>query len=63
MYLDEEGHFTDEDLAKIDEKTKIVAFAAVSNVLGMKRPIEKIIEKRMQLVPLPSLMEPNPHLT
>ena len=45
MYLDEEGHFTDEDLAKIDEKTKIVAFAAVSNVLGMKRPIEKIIEK------------------
>lgn len=45
MYLDDEGHFTDEDLAKIDDKTKIVAFAAVSNVLGMKRPIEKVIQK------------------
>ena len=40
MYLDGEGRFTDEDLAKIDEKTKIVSFAAVSNVLGMKRPVK-----------------------
>ena len=45
MYLDDEGHFTEEDLAKIDGQTKIVAFAAVSNVLGMKRPIEKVIRK------------------
>jgi cysteine desulfurase/selenocysteine lyase len=45
MYLDDKGHFTDEDLAKIDDKTKIVAFAAVSNVLGMKVPVERIIEK------------------
>lgn len=45
MYLDEEGHFTDEDLAKIDDKTKIVAFAAVSNVYGMKRPVKKLVEK------------------
>lgn len=45
MYLDETGHFTDADLAKIDNKTKIVAFAAVSNVLGMKTPIDKIIAK------------------
>lgn len=45
MYLDDQGHFTEEDYAKIDDKTKIVAFAAVSNVLGMKRPIEKVIQK------------------
>ncbi|MGE1063410.1 SufS family cysteine desulfurase [Megasphaera paucivorans] len=45
MYLDETGHFTENDLAKIDSKTKIVAFAAVSNVLGMKTPIKKIIDK------------------
>lgn len=45
MYLDEEGHFTDEDLAKIDDKTKIVAFAAVSNVYGMKRPVKELVQK------------------
>lgn len=45
MYLDETGHYTDEDLAKIDDKTKIVSFAGVSNVLGMKVPAKKIIEK------------------
>ncbi|MDY5381875.1 MAG: aminotransferase class V-fold PLP-dependent enzyme, partial [Megasphaera elsdenii] len=45
MYLDEEGHFTEEDLAKIDDKTKIVAFAAVSNVFGMKRPVKEIVAK------------------
>lgn len=45
MYLDGEGRFTDEDLAKIDEKTKIVSFAAVSNVLGMKRPVKELVER------------------
>jgi cysteine desulfurase/selenocysteine lyase len=45
MYLDDEGHFTEEDLNKIDKQTKVVAFAAVSNVLGMKRPIEKIVKR------------------
>ena len=45
MYLDKEGHFTDEDLAKIDDKTKIVSFAAVSNVFGMKRPVKDIVAK------------------
>ncbi len=45
MYLDETGHFTEEDLAKIDNRTKIVSFAAVSNVLGMKTPAKKIIDK------------------
>lgn len=45
MYLDKTGHFTDEDFAKIDERTKIVSFAGVSNVLGMKVPAKKLIEK------------------
>lgn len=45
MYLDETGHFTEDDLAKIDRSVKIVAFAGVSNVLGMKVPAEKIIER------------------
>lgn len=45
MYLDETGHFTEEDLAKIDTSVKIVAFAGISNVLGMKVPAEKIIER------------------
>lgn len=45
MYLDETGHFTEEDLAKIDERTKIVSFAAVSNVLGMVRPVKELVER------------------
>ena len=45
MYLDETGRFTEDDLAKIDRSAKIVAFAGVSNVLGMKVPAEKIIER------------------
>ena len=45
MYLDGTGHFTEDDLAKIDRSAKIVAFAGVSNVLGMKVPAEKIIER------------------
>ena len=45
MYLDETGHFTEEDLAKIDERTKIVSFAAVSNVLGMVRPVKEVVER------------------
>ncbi len=45
MYLDGEGHFTEEDFAKIDGAVKIVAFAGVSNVLGMKVPAKALIEK------------------
>lgn len=45
MYLDEAGNFTPEDLEKIDEHTKIVAFAAVSNVYGMKRPVKELVAK------------------
>ena len=49
MYLDETGHFTEEDLAKIDSRTKIVSFAAVSNVLGMKRPVKELVERAHQV--------------
>lgn len=45
MYLDAQGHFTEEDLAKIDEHTKIVSFAAVSNVLGMHRPVKELVKR------------------
>lgn len=36
MYLDESGHLKDGEINKIDETTKIVAFAHISNVLGME---------------------------
>lgn len=45
MYLDAQGHFTEEDLAKIDKNTKIVSFAAVSNVLGMHRPVKELVKR------------------
>lgn len=43
MYTDEEGHISDEEIfAKITEKTKIVSVTQISNVLGVKTPLEKI---------------------
>ncbi len=45
MYLDEHGHLKDGEINKIDEKTKIVAFAHVSNVLGMEFPVKELTEK------------------
>ena len=36
------GEFSDEELSKINEKTKIVAIAEVSNVLGITHPVKKI---------------------
>jgi cysteine desulfurase/selenocysteine lyase len=59
MYLDAEGHITEADLAKIDDRTKIVSFAAVSNVYGMKRPVKEIV--LMQSVPWPLSMGPSPY--
>lgn len=44
-YLDDDGRISlDEINAKINEKTKIVAVAQISNVLGVKNPIAKIAE-------------------
>lgn len=45
MYLDESGHLRDGEIDKIDEHTKIVAFAHISNVLGMEFPVSTLIEK------------------
>jgi len=45
MYLDEHGHLKDGEINKIDENTKIVAFAHVSNVLGMEFPVKELTEK------------------
>jgi len=45
MYLDESGHLKDGELDKIDAYTKIVAFAHVSNVLGMEFPVKEIISR------------------
>lgn len=46
LYLDERGHIKDKEAEeKITSRTKIVALASVSNVLGSIYPVEKIIEK------------------
>ena len=46
MYTDVEGNISDEEiLSKITEKTKIVSITQVSNVLGVKTPLEKIIKR------------------
>lgn len=46
LYPDAEGRLTDEEIQKkITEKTKIVAEAHVSNVLGSVYPVQKIIAR------------------
>ena len=45
MYLEDHGHLKEGELDKIDSSTKIVAFAHVSNVLGMEFPVRQIIDK------------------
>ena len=46
MYTDVESNISDEEiLSKITEKTKIVSITQVSNVLGVKTPLEKIIKR------------------
>ncbi len=45
MYLDESGHLKDGEIDKIDEHTKILAFAHVSNVLGMEFPVRELINR------------------
>ncbi|HWT76759.1 MAG TPA: cysteine desulfurase [Mobilitalea sp.] len=46
LYLDEKGHLKEEEIEeKITERTRIVALAYVSNVLGNIYPVKKIIEK------------------
>ena len=46
MYVDENGELTDEEInSKITEKTKLVSVTGVSNVLGVKNPIYKLVSK------------------
>lgn len=46
LYLNEEGGISDEEIeTKITEKTKLVAAAYVSNVLGTVSPVEKLVKK------------------
>lgn len=46
LYLDEQGHLKEEELeTKLTNKTRIVALAYVSNVLGTVYPVKEIIEK------------------
>lgn len=45
MYLDESGHLADGEMDKIDNHTKILAFAHVSNVLGMEFPYRELIKR------------------
>ncbi|MBM6762034.1 cysteine desulfurase [Megamonas hypermegale] len=46
MYTDVAGNISDEEIfSKITGKTKIVSITQVSNVLGVKTPLEKIIKR------------------
>lgn len=46
MYTDEEGHISDDEIfSKITERTKIVSITQISNVLGIKTPLKKIITR------------------
>ena len=45
MYTDERGHLKDGEMNKIDATTKIVAFAHISNVLGMEFPVEELTKR------------------
>lgn len=45
LYPDKEGRLTDDEMEKITPKTKIVALAHVSNVLGSIYPVRKIADK------------------
>ena len=45
-YLEKDGNLSEEDIeTKITEKTKIVAVTQVSNVLGLKNAVKKLVKK------------------
>lgn len=44
IYIDQQGYFAERDFSKIDYRTKIVAFSEISNVLGMKVPVERLVD-------------------
>ena len=51
IYLEADGNLSKEDIEnKITEKTKIVAAAQVSNVLGLVNPVKEIAKKALFLI-------------
>ncbi|MCR5282730.1 MAG: SufS family cysteine desulfurase, partial [Lachnospiraceae bacterium] len=49
MEPDEEGVLSGQEIAKIDEKTALVAIGMVSNVLGVRNPVEAIIKRAHEM--------------
>ncbi|QQK07247.1 SufS family cysteine desulfurase [Miniphocaeibacter halophilus] len=50
IYINKEtGKLLEEDYKKIDENTKIVSFSHISNVLGMKLPVEELIKRAKEV--------------
>jgi cysteine desulfurase/selenocysteine lyase len=49
MEPDEEGVLGEQEIAKIDEKTALVAIGMVSNVLGVRNPVEAIIKRAHEM--------------
>ncbi len=46
IYLADDGNLSDDDIeSKITDKTKIVAVTQVSNVLGLKNDVKKVVDK------------------
>lgn len=50
LYLDKDGNIPEEEInAKIDETTRLVAFAHVSNVLGNRLPVAKLVRRAKEV--------------
>ena len=65
LECDRQGHISDSDLqAAFSEKTKLVAVTQVSNVLGIKTPIEKItaLAKKSGAVVVLDAAQSTPHM-
>lgn len=46
LLCDSKGHITDEDMDEVfSERTRLVAITQVSNVLGIKTPVDKIVSR------------------
>lgn len=64
MYVDENGNLPDEEIeTKIGANTRIVAFTQVSNVLGVKMPLAKLVAraKRVDAVTVLDCAQAVPH--
>lgn len=49
LLCDSKGHITDEDMDEVfSERTRLVAITQVSNVLGIKTPVDKIVSRAKQ---------------